>query len=371
MGRFGFLGRVLYEYIYLVMLVSPGIFSFPSLFLNPSIESTVVFFTGIVFGLLFYVTLDNVVYIRLQKNLLSGYLSLYSGCGFHKFQIEDFSKGSNLANEIHKSDLHRIINIDKLKLNIIVYVVKRGDSQIVPSQLVAFISTNGLLDPSYIFVRDKPEEITPVGKFFLYHEISHASYQGSITRQTNYRWILFIVTIFWAIINLKYSILSVLILAFFVLLFGIVALYYFKMKNSHFLEEIAADQYALSFLSENELQSLADYLNIAGKLPRNPKLSESLNLKRSKVLIEEIEKIKNKQDLYKYPPVILSTVLFYLLGLLAILTPVMGFFSSHSPSLILVSCNCLPFFLPVCIYIVSGVIKYLRKDKIESYLIKN
>jgi hypothetical protein len=370
---FSLIDYLITQYTSLVGTFSPGVFSLPAVFLYSSIESVGSCLVGTVLGLLFFVVLESLEDIQRQKELLSGYLTRFLNCSFYRFHTDDFAdKESPIRFEVDSIPvvISGAIRIN-LKRDIRVYVVKRGRSHLVPCQLVAYESSGGSLSPSLVFVRDEPDKITPLGRFFIYHEVAHTSWRHMLTSSFSYwQWKLFILPVFWAIINLQPSLFSFAVLAFYVLLLIIVQpIYKHFLQQQRFVAEISADQFALSCLSDKDQQALAQYLYRVGKLPKDPKLTDSQNSNRSTLLLQNLSKVKNLSGANSPIQFFFSLPTIYLLFPFAILTLVMGFLS-RTPSTTLVCGNSILLVIIFSIYIWLYWKKSKLQQEIESYLLE-
>lgn len=344
-------GILLADYVDAVTALSPAVFSLPTLFLFPSIESIGIILLGALIGTIFFSALCTLEDIKRLKNCLSGFLSPFCKCDFSEYHVQDFSsRGTKISRETEGMNASFFGYQAQLNLrrDIFIYVVKRGKSTIVPTQMTSYETFNA---PSYIFVRDEPEKITPLGRFFIYHEVGHASWQNNVSRRFSHiGWKFFLLPVFWGIINLKPSLLSFFMLAAYILvLFIIYLLYKFVLPHQlRPIEEAGADLFSISCMSQQERSELIDYLTKANQLPKDQLLTNEQNFGRYHLLLDHLENLKS--SLEEDNPIIMihsKTASYYLL-VLAILVPIMGLLSRvPSINLLCISAVCLLVFISI------------------------
>ncbi len=257
----------------------------------------------------------------------------------------------------------------RLNRDIQVYVVKRGRSPVVPSQMAAYESVQ-VTFPSFIFIRDEPDKITPLGRFFVYHEFGHASWRQQDTRITSrFGWEFFLFPLPWVIISLQFNPISLVGLVLYVLLLTTTyPIYRYLLQISHFFEEINADRFARSFLSCTNQKALAEYLSAAGQLPKDSSMNDEQNLERSKRLLQDLRKEENSSGpnsprvVYAYPIGIICLQLLF-----AIFILIMGFLN-RPPSIVFLCCNFM--FLTILFGILIWLFEKRSRlrEEIKSYL---
>jgi membrane protein YdbS with pleckstrin-like domain len=368
--RFSFIETFMMQFSSITATFAPGVFSLVGVFLNPSIRSVGVFLIGTMLGLMFSVVTGYYEDINLQRKTLEGYLKRFSKCNFKSYPISDYSTNEMLLQpELDNYPISTKAQI-RLKRDIKIYVVERGQSQVLPSQMAAYPSFYGT---SFIFVRDSPDKINPLGKFFIFHEFAHSAWRNMASSSfTNWGWKLFALSLLWAVINIQPSLTSFILLAGYVLLIVLLQPIIRQLLiKQHYVEEISADHFSIRCLSQKDLIALSNYLQAANGLPRDLSLSESQNLERSNILIKDAEQVINSTEYNNTPILFVFTRLsIYLSFLLALPVPIMGYFS-RSPSTSLVCGNSILLAITVIIlvWLIEKQTKY--QQEIENFFVNN
>jgi hypothetical protein len=228
---------------------------------------------------------------------------------------------------------------------------------------------------SYIFVRDEPHKITPLGRFFVFHEVGHASARNLDARVTALLgWKSFLLPVPLVVISLQYNLVSSIVVALYLIMLVIVyPIYKHLLQYAHFNEEVSADRFARRYLSYESRQALTKHLATVGQLPRDSSLrdpiGEDLNAERSKLLLhdlDEVDKISGASDPveieYMY-----SRPILYILSLFAVLIPIMGVFT-HTPSVSLLCVNGVTLVITLGIATKLFETRSRLNEEIKSYL---
>lgn len=357
-------------YAVLVVLFPLGFFYLPTLILNPSLISVLLCLEGFLIGLLCYVSLLYYEDKKRLKELISGYLEPFGSCDFYKYEISDYApKSSTIQMEASKFSFSISGHTYWLNLfrNIYVYVVKRGRSSIVPSQLVAYETLEGS-SHSYIFIRDEPTKILPIGKFFIYHEIGHASWDNATFRIIEILgWKLFLLPIFGIIIVLQPNILSIGSLVIYISLLLIMYPFYNRwLKYSRLIDELNADKFALRFLSEEDREDLLNLI-ASGNLPKDKSMNDLENIDRSEFLMADLRKIVNSKGNDYLPEYLISKPINNFLITFAILVPVIGIFH-RTQSMRIIYLNFFLVFILIVLILWSVYKRNVLQKEIESRL---
>ena len=227
--------------------------------------------------------------------------------------------------------------------------------------------------PSLIFVRDEPEKVKPLGRFFIYHEVGHASWQNNVARRfSEIGWKFFILPVFWAIINLKAGIFSYALLGIYILLL-VFAYPTFKFVLPRFtkpIDEAGADLFSVSCLSNDEREKLINYLSEAGKLPNDPLLTSGQNSDRYSLLMSHLEQMRSNYQPNDSIIMIHSKTASYYLFILSMLVPVMGFLS-REPSFMSLCANVVCLLILISVAIGIEVRKQTLSTEVQSVIQKN
>lgn len=329
------LSSLLSQFVDLSMALSPTLFSLPSLILFPSIRSVVLIVLSVLAGGFSASIIARKDDVKRLKDCIQGYLAPFSKCEFIKYKVSDYATSSSLLLQETEQPLISFMGhkarIKSLKPDVRIYVVKKGNSKIVPMQITAFQTFGGL---SFIFLRDDPKQITPIGRFFMYHEVGHASIQQEYARRiTKLGWQFFLLPTIWIAINMRFTTASLLILALYLLLIGLTFLVSRSVVSRHLklTEEVGADFFSINSLSHDDKKSLLDYLMNAQKLPQDQLLSDEQNQGRYKIVLEILKRqiSNNKTKLPLNVP--LNTTMLISMSALGLFFPVLGFYS-HDPS---------------------------------------
>lgn len=105
--------------------------------------------------------------------VIQGFLKKFDDCKYTKFSLKDYIGEDVLAKAeaLGFQQLLRKLGFkNSLENDIQIFVVEKGPSVVCPQQFATY-SIPGM--ESYIFIRDEPNKIKGVGKFFIYHEVGH------------------------------------------------------------------------------------------------------------------------------------------------------------------------------------------------------
>ena len=108
-----------------------------------------------------------------SKKQLYDYLQEFKTCHFKLFQ----------ANEVIPAYITQALIERGLLPNIAVYKVSAGASGVAPSGLKVFTASAG--EPTYVFLRDNPDNLNSIQRFCLYHELGHADWHSRALRLDN------------------------------------------------------------------------------------------------------------------------------------------------------------------------------------------
>lgn len=255
---------ILWNYTCVVQATWLGFFYLPTIFIYPSVISVAMCLTGAIASILFYSMLMSLEDLKRLKELLSGYLEKFSKCEFHQFQISDYvEENSQIGSEV-SADYFKLFGRKfkyYWKRNIQIYVVKQGKSSVLPSQLATYEYLQPSL-PCFIFVRDEPSDITPIGRYYIYHEIGHASLPvANIRIDALLGWKLLMISAILAIIGLQPNIISFSIFGVYILCLALSHRSYGRwLEELLLLEEINADQFAVRCLSNKSKLDLVQHV---------------------------------------------------------------------------------------------------------------
>lgn len=201
------------------------------------------------------------------SRIKSGYLLPFSGCTFKRIQLSDCIDKGHF--EVVLSQRHHYVQLRSLGIephlddDLQLYIVRRSENSIVPSTLTAYSTALGA---TFIFFRDHPDQMPAHARFLLFHEIGHAIGKSAFigVRQSyfgkallgGWAWALVMVL---PGINLA-GLLSILASGVCISLLWVRA-YQLKQKSS-LQNEHAADEFAVSCLSQGELSRLKEFLQV-------------------------------------------------------------------------------------------------------------
>ena len=367
------LESILFQYTTLVINFFPIFFFFPRILLYPSIESIILFLIGLMSWISIRILLQNIEDIRIQKEILSGFLKRFSKCDFHEIGLKDYYEARSLISiNTTKPTFSLFRHSYKLDLEgrFKIYCVKRGSSTILPNQFVTY-EFLGDSFPSYIFIRDEPNKITPIGRFFLFHEVGHTGRQiVSLKADVLFGWKTFYLAIYLATINIQFNPLPLCILAGYIIFLYVLRPPFIRsLHYQSYYEEISADRYALNCLSNSDQLSLANYIERSGQLPFDLSISNDLNNERSKQLKQDLRIVKDMSGKVRPIEFFYLSNVYRILSVFAIFIPIIGFFT-RKPSMNLIGINFLFMVVPLFLFLRSSSKSQGLYELIESYLIK-
>jgi hypothetical protein len=196
-----------------------------------------------------------------------------------------------------------------------IYVVGRGASKNVPLQLFAYAIPYLV---SYIFLRDEPSRLRIPAKYFVRHEIGHVLRRPQYAR--SFLWLanraLFF-SLFWIAWCLSWSPQTAVLFALLlVTAFSLRSEIRRRIERFRLSDEISADAFALSTLSQEELHRVEE-LSAKGLFLADNDLSPEDNVIRHAFFQENIRRLKQGsieletsiQELSKVPLSVVSAVL--------------------------------------------------------------
>ncbi|MBD2214772.1 hypothetical protein H6G27_33735 [Nostoc linckia FACHB-104] len=266
--------------------------------------------------------------------IIDGYIQKFSDCRYIKYSLRDYidENAFKQANEFSfwrfARDLGWKVGTKNIEEEIQILVVKKGASGVCPSQLATYTVP---FDNSYIFVRDEPDKIKGVGKFFVYHEVGHTLYT---TTRHKLRLVIsnktFFFFLFWSLWTVIWTFQSILV-AVCLVLTSITMLREWKRRfNASRLEdEMWADIFAISALSDEDRIRVARFF-LRYPLPPDPDLDKQQNSLRFEHLnqnlaLAEDNKTKenniprmftfeNVSDIYAPLEIVTASILVIVLG---------------------------------------------------------
>lgn len=318
-------------FVDLATTLPPVIFTLPTFFLFPTFMTLFLLIIGLIEGSLFFYTICTFEDIKYLKNCINGFLKPFSKCEFIEFQLEDYIF-DNLKNFQEKKSFRFAILLQNLRIKIRhdsrIFVIKRGLSESVPSQLVSYETFFNT--PSMIFIRDEPDKSSFLNRFFLYHEIGHSSFENNYSRRLSHLgWKFSVITFFWALINLEPGILTYSFLGGFLILLIVSFIFneLFVIPHQRFLEEVSADLFSISCLSNDERTKLKNYLMKIGNLPNDRLLTKEQNMQRFSIILEQIKEFEILKTFDRPINALYSIASGYNLFLLGAYTIFLGFYS--------------------------------------------
>ena len=152
-------------------------------------------------------------------------------------------------------------------------------------------------DASYIFIRDEPDSIKPIGRYFIHHEIGHTLFTAARHQVRilygNRTIILFAV---WFLLTAQWNLETALIEVLLILAATYVSFQYRQSSQKSRLEdEVWADNFAISSLSENDKKKLLSFFS-KYPFPADSALSDEQNKSRSEYLLKNLQSsLENKK----------------------------------------------------------------------------
>lgn len=313
----------------------------------PSIAALVILIEGIIANVLFNNILAGFDSFMRLSQLFKGFIEKFSECTYIQYNIENYLDRDALeqANEYSFGHLSRSFGWrfmpEKLEENIHILVVKKSPLNVVPKQLTTYSMP---FDKAYIFVRDEPERIKGVGKFFIYHEIGHTLYTAARHKiRILYSNKTFLFFLFWSLWFVDWHYQSFLIAIAFVLTsITMLREWNRRINKSNLEDEMWADIFAISSLPDKDRIRVARYFS-RYPFPPDSRMDEQQNTLRVKNLtfnLEEASKddvephnniprlfsFENISDIYAPLDIVTASILAMTLATFA-QEPTMGFLS--------------------------------------------
>lgn len=260
----------------------------------PSVVALVILIEGIIANVLF----NNILagfdsFIRFCQ-FFQGFIEKFSECTYIQYNIENYLDQDALeqANEYSFGHLSRTFGwrfmSEKLEENIHILVVKKSPSNVVPKQLTTYSIP---FDKAYIFVRDEPERIKGVGKFFIYHEIGHTLYTAARHKiRIVYSNKTFLFFLFWSLWFVDWHYQSFLIAVAFVLTsITMLREWNRRINKSNLEDEMWADIFAISSLPDKDRIRVSRYFS-RYPFPPDSRMDEQQNTLRVNNLTLNLER---------------------------------------------------------------------------------
>ncbi|MBA4319043.1 MAG: hypothetical protein C0412_11650 [Flavobacterium sp.] len=366
--------RILSKFENLLLIVidygtafGPAIVSIAIFLTHPSWSSFSLLVLSFLSGILMFSIIQSSNVKKRMKDCLSGFAVPFSKCKFTEYPISDFSNSNTvLENEISgvpfffAKKTHYLL----IKRNIRIFVVKKGESQVVPADICTYEGDFGI--PSLIFIRDEPNKINVSTKFYILHEIGHASYQNATTRAySRSGWKFFIYPFLWCLLLFRYSIVSIVLSLVFLLVLSLSIKRSKEIHSFSYQEELGADLYAIRCLTEEERNYLKDYIRIAGSFPYSPTKKNPQNVKRGLNLAYLIEHFSDVAPTHKPSSFMVDIYTVRYLSILSFLLFFMGLTCKQPPKFILSLFTFVAVFL-LFILVVQLVQGFELLNKIET-----
>ncbi|MEL6442136.1 MAG: hypothetical protein AAFQ80_23190 [Cyanobacteria bacterium J06621_8] len=232
-------------------------------------------------------------FMRLSQFFV-GFVEKFSDCKFTKYSVKDYLDNSTLEQAYEYSFAHLSRNLgwkfmsENIEDNIHILVVKKSPSNIVPKQLTTYSIP---FDIAYIFVRDEPEKIKGVGKFFINHEIGHTLYVASREKMRvliGSKTILFF--LFWSLWFIHWNYQSFLVaIALVITSITMLREWNRRINKINLEDEMWADVFAVASLSTDERVRVSRYFS-RYPFPPDSRMDEQQNALRVQNLKSNLEK---------------------------------------------------------------------------------
>lgn len=241
-------------------------------------------------------------FIKLSQFFV-GFIEKFYDCKFTPYSIKDYLDDDILqqAYEYSFASISRNLGwkfmSENIEENINILVVKKSPSNIVPKQLTTYSIP---FDKAYIFVRDNPDKIKGVGKFFVYHEIGHTLYIASREKMRvliGNKTLLFF--LFWSLWFVNWSYQSCLIaIALIISSITMLKEWNRRIDEINLEDEMWADVFAISSLSEEERVKVSKYFSRYPFPPdsRMNKQQNDLRVQNLKLNLEKTDKSDSKTN---------------------------------------------------------------------------
>lgn len=341
------------NYVVLVGILSSGIYSLLNLIHHKSIPGGILLLVGVFTAFMLLFLLLKLDSVRRKKELISGYLTKFSKCRFIKYHVNDyFTDNPFFADNYNKYPFVADKNYNLRLKNTHIYVVKRGESLYVPTQLAAYQLSIDEDDPCYLFVRDEPDQITITGKFFIIHEIGHASKSHAVVDWlSRIAWKVYAFQLPWILINQNLDPISIGLTGVYVLLLSITFPIHKKIISAQqMISELNADTFAVRFFYQYDKQALNNYIDFVGEFPRDTSLDIHENMIRYINLLERQDELNNPE--LKPAMLVFPKYSPYVVLPLALLIPLMGYFGREpSTSLVCITPIYLVMLLAVLVWV--------------------
>lgn len=258
------------------------------------------FISNLLFGGLFAVRTVVGLHALLYRNIAEN----FSRCSFKEFPCSAYIDDETLK-KAEEASFQRILRIVHRRFGKLydfqkdthIFLVERGTSSKVPRQLFAFSIP---YYHSYIFLRDRPEDLRTPAKYFVRHEIGHVLNKSQFARA--FLWLAnraLYFFLFWCLWHVSWSRESILLL---ILLF-ITALSLGRevrerISRFRLADEVAADVFALSSLTSEELQRIKERVAKTSFLV-DKDLREEENIIRKAFFSDNIDRLlKGQKELH-------------------------------------------------------------------------
>lgn len=232
--------------------------------------------------------------------LYTGFLEKFKDCTYKPYSVGDYLSKESVqrVEELSSSGMANRLKIPLLSgifdADINIYAVRRNNSSICPKQLTSYMIP---FDSSYIFVRDDPDKIKCIGKYFVYHEVGHTLYTSARHQirmlYDNKTVILFLI---WLLLLFQYKLeLMFVIVALFLSSISLSKEYKRREEQAKLEDEIWADNFAISALSKKEREKILSFFK-KYPFPSNSNLTSSQNTQRAECLNANLAVSLDSQD---------------------------------------------------------------------------
>lgn len=144
---------------------------------SPSVVSFLLIPLGLIAGHLFVNIIQNAKISYVRYSILPGCVKKYAGCTYSMYSVREYlsEEAFRDISDFFGATFIRFFDRNASLENMVkIYVIKKGTSAVVPSQLICYPVS---LFASHIFVRDEPGKAGPSQRFQILHEIGHTQFR--------------------------------------------------------------------------------------------------------------------------------------------------------------------------------------------------
>jgi len=304
---------------------------------HPTLSSLLLLIVGTTTSLLFTSFLVQFYNYARIGSVSAGFLKQYPDCVYKRYRVSDYLPTDVLEAAKNLTFLNifpynRFGLKNKIDDFIKIYTVKLGSKvRDCPQQFASYPPPVLGYGRAYIFIRDEPEKIRTVGKFFIYHEVGHTLMLATFPML---RIVLgsktFLFFGLWAGLTLTWKIETLMLaLAFTLVLITLSKEWQRRSDQLGRWEEVAADGFAIQSLNKDERERVDSFFQ---KYPFNDQSMSVFENQFRNALFHYNIRLANEERLDYFESIPLEKLPFETSASLVLIT-LLGFFSK-APSVI-------------------------------------